>query len=135
MTMTKEQLKFDAVHWGNALNSAGWKFNEAYRRVMGEPTSGKLFNSAKTILREAIIEYINEMVEPQPPVFVLVHRSNRSAGHGDTAPAIDLAMKDLYSSDERDAMPAFASLEAANEYLIETGRAYWYEVFELKVQK
>ena len=58
-----ESLDFaqDAREWGNALNDASWKFTETYRSVMGYPESGRLFNSVKTILREAILEYAQKL--------------------------------------------------------------------------
>jgi len=57
----RKAIKKDAVEFGNALNDAGWKFNEAYQKIMGESPSGKLFNNCKAILRECIIEYIEKV--------------------------------------------------------------------------
>lgn len=51
----------DAKDWGDALNDAGWKFDEVYQKVMGTPTPGRLFNTAKSILRECIIEYSDKL--------------------------------------------------------------------------
>ena len=54
-------VRYDAENWGVALNDAGWEFNTEYRRVMGEPPSGRLFNSAKTILRACILKYLDRV--------------------------------------------------------------------------
>lgn len=55
-----EQMKADAETWGPALNDAGWEFMNSYRRHMGEVESGKLFNMAKTILRDCIGVYVKK---------------------------------------------------------------------------
>lgn len=53
--------KDDAEKWGGALNEAGWVFLEEYRKVMGEEASAKFFNSCKTMLRPAILAYIERV--------------------------------------------------------------------------
>ncbi len=56
-----DEVEKDAREWGSALNSAGWKFDEMYQAVIGEPTSAKLFNGGKTIIREVILTYLKEV--------------------------------------------------------------------------
>ncbi len=55
--------KEDAEKWGNALNEAGRAFDEAYRAVLGEPTTARLFNNLKPILREAIMVYVRVAID------------------------------------------------------------------------
>jgi hypothetical protein len=55
----------DAQRWGHALNSASWELMNSYRRNMGEPELVKFFNMGKTILRDAILKYGQE-VRKQP---------------------------------------------------------------------
>jgi creatinine amidohydrolase/Fe(II)-dependent formamide hydrolase-like protein len=47
----------DAREYGNALNEAGWELIAAVNRHTGAPESPRFFNSAKAILRDAILVY------------------------------------------------------------------------------
>ena len=58
---TKEQIKLDADKFGPALNSACWEFDQMYFSIMEEPTPAKLFNNMKSILRYAIIHYVEKV--------------------------------------------------------------------------
>lgn len=51
----------DAENWGNALNDASWELLNSYRSVMGEVESVAFFNNCKTILRAAILEYLDKV--------------------------------------------------------------------------
>lgn len=51
-------LREDAEQWGNALNEAAWEFIKAYQRQIGQPVNALLFNNCKTILRNAILTYL-----------------------------------------------------------------------------
>jgi hypothetical protein len=50
-------LAKDAEEWGNALNEASWEFLESYSRQLG-PAPAALFNSSKTMVRDAILKYV-----------------------------------------------------------------------------
>lgn len=54
------RISEDHEKWGEALNSASWAFIDAYREHMKEAESARLFNTAKTILRDAICEYLKQ---------------------------------------------------------------------------
>ena len=57
----------DAREWGGALNDASWEFGDSYRRHMGEPTSAKLFNMCKTIIRDVILRYASKVAAAPSP--------------------------------------------------------------------
>lgn len=57
----------DATEWGSALNDASWAFIDAYRQHMGEGVPAPLFNSSKSLIRVAILRYINALRERKKP--------------------------------------------------------------------
>lgn len=57
----KEVMAKDAKEWGDALNSAGWEYLDAYRKITGKAESVEVFNNGKAILREAILKYIEKL--------------------------------------------------------------------------
>jgi len=57
----KEEIKNDAINWGNALNESGWTFMDVYEKHTGKKVDARLFNSAKSIIRECILTYIEKV--------------------------------------------------------------------------
>ena len=59
------KVKEDAINYGSALNEADWEFDKEYSKVMKAPTEAKLFNNCKSILRKAIIKYLDTLQEEE----------------------------------------------------------------------
>lgn len=56
-----DEYKSDFETWGNALNDAAWKFQEAYNAHIGGVTSAALFNNTKAVLRDTLREYFKSI--------------------------------------------------------------------------
>lgn len=59
--------KADAQDWGDALNEAGWRYAEAFREIIGEPTSAAHWNNGKRVLREALLAFFTRVEKSAAP--------------------------------------------------------------------
>lgn len=55
-----KKAEIDLDQYGHALNEAALEFTAVYKNILGEPTSGRLFNETKTILRQVIKKFLEE---------------------------------------------------------------------------
>lgn len=55
----KNVIKDDAEDWGNALNDAAWQFIESYQKIT--PCPPFLFNNCKSMIRDAVLKYIEKV--------------------------------------------------------------------------
>lgn len=74
--MVKITIKTEVIIDEDALNSAGWVFNDEWNKLLAEYPdivkriahlkSGWLFNNIKRIIRPVIQKYLEELIKDEP---------------------------------------------------------------------